>query len=1323
MIWALAVLVVLLVAVLVALALVVRRAHRGVVADHDEHAARQDAAHHRVRQAAMVRELRPSFAGSIRRLKGLARGIDFRYGVPWYLLIGPEGAGKSTLVNDAHQSVLAQPDAGGTRAASSIGWHYFDGGVVIDVAASLALPGARGDLNGWRALLRLLKGHRPRRPADGVLLAIPASLLVDDRWKGRVQDLGAAIRERLALAQSEFGFALPVYVIVTQADRIRGFSAFAGALPDNLRQDMFGWSNPHAPDSLFQGGWINDGITELHRGVVRAQVELFATSHHLDQPSELFLFSGELQHLASPLRALLEEVFRPSVYEAAFFFRGFYLAGRMSEHVTRVDGVGDMVLQRSIGFLGDVLDRKVFPERGLAAPLSGTSVGRNHVSLTAQIAAALLAVVLGVGTYVGYGRLDEAKTAHDRFFTDVASSLELHRQVAARQRTTTSDEELAQGFALLQSVEELSTETFHSLFFPASYVEPIEPAVAGVLTVTFGHLILPDFRGGLEEKGRTLFAWTPSTTAAADAPEDPVSPVLADSQRYRALQEFAATYRTFVDNYFRFGRLTVEDDGTLTDLADLGNYLTGRSSMVGHALPDDPYGRALRQAVTSGVNCQFALGPASAGAQRENLIRRRASALLADFSSSWFGDDNPVLATEKDFASQWRDVARGGGDVRDLMTALGRLSQSVATWASIGGRSGELRIPVFDQAPFRRIESPEICGDLAPDLSSDITAIAKLRDDLGATLTMVRADPFGPLLKESGKGLVLDENLAALKTDLDALAAKDFWAALPDPDEGVLPTRATWRAQSIEQAIAMVTAFDEYRGSAFDNLDPAFRRPLVTALTSGFARGLAAHLSFEATEAPVLPSDSAALQAEVTRIGAAAAKMQQLLPLFDADGNVVGRDVIQAMDAQAAEALQALAQDASARHPDVFARETDFVLNAWSDVQAEAATPADATKRWTAFADERRASLRQYALNAQPLVQFLLATAPASPALRQWTPIVEDVVKSDQKMAGNGFDALDAFVRDGIPNLTPEKDCTVASATSRRMATGAFIGVRDALADIAIKRCRDSSRRDVASRYAAIAQAFTRLLAGRFPFSASVDGVRDVQPADLVEFLRAYDRADGRVVAKQIEARACSADAALFMRRIDALYPMFAPAKELQAPAVLLDVVPEFRANADRDVGGNQIAEWRLDVGRQSLRRGDPPKPLRWVSGDHVSVTLRFAKDSPEVPRKDSRFVLADARTLRYDFARGWALFAWLRAGRAAPADPAAADPASSLLRFEIPVQRDPEQPPIAGDRPSDAEPFRVFIRVRLFQPGKQEPLVVGDFPTEAPAQASCAAG
>ena len=57
------------------------------------------------------------------------------------------------------------------------------------------------------------------------------------------------------------------------------------------------------------------------------------------------------------------------------------------------------------------------------------------------------------------------------------------------------------------------------------------------------------------------------------------------------------------------------------------------------------------------------------------------------------------------------------------------------------------------------------------------------------------------------------------------------------------------------------------------------------------------------------------------------------------------------------------------------------------------------------------------------------------------------------------------------------------------------------------------------------------------------------------------------------------------------------------------------------EVDGNRIVEWTLQVGDQTLRfrngeQGEPV-PLRWRIGMPVLLTLRWAENSPSLPRAD----------------------------------------------------------------------------------------------------------
>ncbi len=112
----------------------------------------------------------------LRRARG-TRG--WLYEQPWYAIIGPPGAGKTTaLLNSGLRFPLAAEmgegavaGVGGTRLCD---WWFTDDAVLIDTAGRYTTQDsdAAVDRAGWEAFLQLLKRTRPRQPLNGVIVAI-----------------------------------------------------------------------------------------------------------------------------------------------------------------------------------------------------------------------------------------------------------------------------------------------------------------------------------------------------------------------------------------------------------------------------------------------------------------------------------------------------------------------------------------------------------------------------------------------------------------------------------------------------------------------------------------------------------------------------------------------------------------------------------------------------------------------------------------------------------------------------------------------------------------------------------------------------------------------------------------------------------------------------------------------------------------------------------------------------------------------------------------------------------------------------------------------
>ena len=191
--------------------------------------------------------LKDKLKDALATLKAASGGKkDYLYDLPWYLLIGPPGSGKTTaLVNSGLKFPLsrgATPAAiagvGGTRYCD---WWFTEDAVLIDTAGRYTTQDsdAKLDKQSWFSFLDLLKKSRPRQPINGVMVAIS----LEDLMTLSSAELAAhanAIRARLLELHDRLKVDFPVYALFTKADLVAGFIEYFGYLSENGRKQVWG---------------------------------------------------------------------------------------------------------------------------------------------------------------------------------------------------------------------------------------------------------------------------------------------------------------------------------------------------------------------------------------------------------------------------------------------------------------------------------------------------------------------------------------------------------------------------------------------------------------------------------------------------------------------------------------------------------------------------------------------------------------------------------------------------------------------------------------------------------------------------------------------------------------------------------------------------------------------------------------------------------------------------------------------------------------------------------------------------------------------------
>ncbi|MBU1359184.1 MAG: type VI secretion system membrane subunit TssM [Gammaproteobacteria bacterium] len=317
-------------------------------------------------------------------------GGSYLYDLPWYVFIGAPGSGKTTaLVNSGLSFPLADkfgPGAirgvGGTRNCD---WWFTDDAVLIDTAGRYTTQDSHEaeDKGAWEGFLGLLKKVRPRRPLNGVFLTVSVGDLLSQGPEAR-STLAASIRARLLELDAKLTTRLPVYVLVTKADLLYGFTEYFDDLGKEQRAQVFGFTLPVEEgaqvDEQGLGVAFQREFALLHGRIDDALIQRMQRESDGSRRAAIFGFPAQFGAVGPMLADLLDQVFTGSRFAQPPWVRGVYFTSgtqegspidRVMGSLARSFGLERAVLapQKSSGrsyFLTALLRDVVFPEQRLA---------------------------------------------------------------------------------------------------------------------------------------------------------------------------------------------------------------------------------------------------------------------------------------------------------------------------------------------------------------------------------------------------------------------------------------------------------------------------------------------------------------------------------------------------------------------------------------------------------------------------------------------------------------------------------------------------------------------------------------------------------------------------------------------------------------------------------------------------------------------------------------------------------------------------------------------------------------------------------------------
>ena len=1241
-------------------------------------------------------------------------GTGYKYKLPWYMIIGTENSGKSSLMSGFTHDEIYDDESENPPCT----WWFLKNGVVIDIKGALFLPktGFNADENSWNIVLNMFSRYRSARPLNGIVLTIPAdelygkSKLPIEEIKKRAQ----YIARKLSFAQNYLGMRLPIYIVVTKTDIVPGFQSFCSEIPVRNRGNMLGWSSPYSVDIPYSPRMLDEGFATFENELNEIRMEIFSSNSISLTRDGIFVFPSELLTIKEALGIYIDAIFKSSSVDEKFFFRGFYFTGD-SKMMPLLSFDGDLVQNDAMAIVGtpdadinevgsisasyneetvkkifffeDLLLKKVFTEEGLASPMKTKVNQANKSILIAKISTATFVVIGSYGLLSTSDKLKESKQVIYPSLYKISSLIKNASDLTYKSLELSGNEILADcSNQLLSMMQQINSAKFSSIFVPASWFSSIHSDLTQTLKSSYQRVVIRTIYMNLMLKARELL------TMRADVKSKSIAEVLnpQNSAEYIQMKNYVFGLIELEKNIKKFDSLRISGDPK--DLNDLIEY-TFKGSLPKEFLDNyQQFRLILMNTPFPAIN----LSPYKQTAYNVlmNLFQGYLDAIFTTRSES------SIISFLNKFILQ---LSRQNLKEKPNCTEFIKFSKDLTNVCNEIGKEGETWLDKDIFEPDKEFDAfldgvETLFGKEEAQKILDIVAVnfGYLRAKLNEFNNALKNDISGKKLQNKPENEFPSSGIFLMERCLSVLCAEPFMEA---PGDYQLITDIPagkmifWDDELVKYAYEIGKSFEQFIATKIKDFPRKMQEGVLLLARSNLCAVIASTVAKAQSlidEPSGITSEITSeeiLQKQVTELKGVAPKLVRLLHILRGDkfsfvfGNL--RAILNKIGFSLLGHIDELLENQKPYYPnnmkfDFWDGAPGAGLQAYSSVDSE---------ELELYLQLQRSIITRLALGfADTIVEFLNAETVYDPnygthsQLTKWTRIVENVKKIAKKDPTSTVAIAENFIRTTLNSYDLDTITKKIKSKDIHGSSGDYFqNIVQNIKKGLMSRAEVLLRQRNIERYSTLRDYYVKHLENKYPFENYGKSQRTAMDADLDavrEFFAMYDEFGGcpEAILDQIYQLGDDAKEVYeFMQKLHSIRAFFGDSLSDPNGAIKVRLEANFEINKREEKNTDYLVDRVFSPNSDAnIEPISSDKSGIWYFGDPIELSLRWAEgddqaDKPVYDQNDPDLILDDKK-IRIQCVGNWAAIRFLQKYKAETINSDQLLPNQTVLSFRIPL-------------------------------------------------------